>query len=240
MSGALAGDAPVVTPILASVVTLPDTHPEGPGPCVVDAFLIRYGDAAFLVDTGVGSGYAPIDSRYRPERADLLGVLAGHGVRPGGVTGVICSHLHFDHCGNNRLFAGVPIYVQRTEYEAAQGDRYTVREWLLFAGADYRLLDGALDLTPRVRIVPTPGHTIGHQSVVVMHDSGVELVVAQAAYSAAEFQSYLLPSPHLRDDAWSKSAYAQSIRELHALQPRRAYFTHDANVWNSSSPEVSS
>lgn len=231
--------APIVTAILACRVMLPESHPEGPGPCDVHAFLVRDGHFAFLVDTGVGSGCEPIDARYRPERADLPAELARLGVRPGGLAGIVNSHLHFDHCGNNRLFPGVPIYAQRAEYEAAHADRYTVRDWLLFEGADYRLLDGPFDLSPRVRIVPSPGHTIGHQSVAVDGVDGIELVAAQAAYTAAEFHSYLTPSPQARVDAWSTTAYTRSIHTLHGLQPRRAFFTHDATVWISQPREAS-
>jgi glyoxylase-like metal-dependent hydrolase (beta-lactamase superfamily II) len=226
--------AATVTPILACRVMLPASHPEGPGSCDVHAFLIRDEGGAFLVDTGVGSGCEPIDARYRPERFDLIAELSRHGARPADLAGIVNSHLHFDHCGNNCLFPGVPIYVQRAEYEAAQVDRYTVRDWLLFEGAEYRLLDGPLDLSPRVRIVPSPGHTVGHQSVAISGTDGVDLVVAQAAYAAAEFQSYLTPSPRERDDPWSMAAYSQSIRRLHELRPCRAYFTHDATVWTPS------
>jgi N-acyl homoserine lactone hydrolase len=222
---------PTVTPIRACQVTLPASHPEGAGPCDVFTFLIRDTRSVWLVDTGVGIGCEPIDRHYRPTRADLLHELSCNDVHPASLAGIICSHLHFDHCGNNRLFPGIPIFVQRSEYEAALGDHYTVPDWLNFKGADYRLLDGPLEVTPRVRLIPTPGHTVGHQSVAILAPDGLELVVAQAAYSAAEFQSYLTPAPQDRSDAWSMPAYAKSLHILHELRPRAAYFTHDATVW---------
>jgi glyoxylase-like metal-dependent hydrolase (beta-lactamase superfamily II) len=228
-------EAPVVYPIRACRVTLPPEHPEGPGPCDVFVFLILDQQSTYLVDTGVGIGCEPIERRFQPERADLLEELARRGVGPADLAGVICSHLHFDHCGNNRLFRGVPIFVQRLEYEAALTRGYTVPEWLGFEGSQYRLLDGSVNLDAQVRIVATPGHTIGHQSVAVSGCDGPALIVAQAAYSAAEFQSYLTPTPQHREDVWSMSAYVDSVRCLHELQPRVAYFTHDATVWKAES-----
>jgi len=223
--------APTVVPIRACRVTLPPDHPEGPGPCDVFVFLVRAQQSAYLVDTGVGTGCEPIERHYQPKRADLLEELARHGIRPAELAGIICSHLHFDHCGNNRLFPGVPIFVQRLEYEAALAEGYTVPGWLRFEGSQYRLLDGSANLNPRVRIVATPGHTIGHQSVAVFDSDGPALVVAQAAYSATEFQSYLTPTHQDRNDAWSMSAYTKSVHSLHQLRPCVAYFTHDATVW---------
>jgi N-acyl homoserine lactone hydrolase len=52
---------------------------------------------------------------------------------------VVNTHLHFDHCGGNRLFPGLPIHVQRRELAAARTeDDYTVREWVDFPGARRR------------------------------------------------------------------------------------------------------
>lgn len=222
---------PTVTPIRVCELTYPAGHPDGAGPGDLYVFLVRSGSSTFLVDTGVGAGNAAIDAHYRPRRVDLIGALGEQGVAPGTLDAVVCTHLHFDHCGNNGLFAGLPIFVHRAEYEAAQGPRYTVNEWLHFEGARYHLLDGPLELTHEVSIVPTPGHTAGHQSVAVATAAGLHLVVGQAAYTAAEFESYRTATPQARDDAWSMKAYAESLYALHRLAPRWAYFSHDSTVW---------
>ena len=220
-----------ITPIRICELSYPEDHPEGAGPGELFVFLLRNRANLFLVDTGIGTGYAPIDQRYSPKRTDLLRALDHHGVAPTDLRAIVCTHLHFDHCGNNRLFPGIPIYVQRAEYEAAQAPRYTVPDWAFFEGAEYRLLDGPLELAHGVRLIPTPGHTIGHQSVVVSTAAGLEAIVGQAAYTAAEFDSYRTPSPQRRDDVWSISAYAESLQALHALNPSRAYFSHDSTIW---------
>lgn len=77
------------------------------------------------------------------------------------------THLHFDHCGGNHLFAGTPIYVQRRELEDARGEGYTIPEWVDPPGVSYVEVDGEHELLPGVRLVPAPGHSRGLQVVVV-------------------------------------------------------------------------
>src|ERR1041385_395254 len=74
---------------------------------------------------------------------------------PRDVVCVINTHLHFDHCGGNRLFAGTPIYVQRREREAARTEDYTIPEWVEFEGATYVELEGEHEVLPGVRVVPS-------------------------------------------------------------------------------------
>src|SRR5262245_45350140 len=85
-----------------------------------------------------------------------------------GIDLVVNTHLHFDHCGGNRLFAGKPIYVQRRELDDARNqDDYTIREWVDAPGVRYVPVDGEHELLPGLRLVPAPGHTRGMQGVVV-------------------------------------------------------------------------
>jgi N-acyl homoserine lactone hydrolase len=223
-----------IIPIHAARLELPPTHPEGPGSCDVFSFLVRDGGSSFLIDTGVGVGSAVVENLYKPRRTPLLQALARHGVEAGALSGIANSHLHFDHCGNNDLFAGVPIFVQQAEYEAAGAAHYTVPSWLHFEGADYRLLAGRHRLSPHVELIPTPGHTVGHQSVLVETPSGPELVVAQAAYTSSEFESFRRCGVASREDAWSPSSYAESLAILHALRPVRAFFSHDPAPWQGA------
>ena len=94
-----------------------------------------------------------------------------------GIDIVVNTHLHFDHCGGNHLFAGKPIYVQRRELDDARTkDDYTIREWVDPPGVQYVPVDGELELLPGVRLVPAPGHTPGTQ-VVVVETGGRPIVI---------------------------------------------------------------
>jgi N-acyl homoserine lactone hydrolase len=223
---------PEIVPLRVAELELPETHPEGPGPCEIFAFLVRDGEARFLVDTGVGEGSALIDRLYRPHRIDLLAALRELGSAASTLTAVVNSHLHFDHCGNNRLFPGIPIFVQEDEYEASSAAHYTVPAWVHFEDADYRKVRGRHRLSPHVELIPTPGHTPGHQSVLVETRRGSELVVAQAAYTQSEFASFGTGNRTGRADAWSLERYAASLGRLHSLQPVRAFFSHDSAAWS--------
>jgi N-acyl homoserine lactone hydrolase len=141
---------------------------------------IEHPDGLVLVDTGM------IDSRpevedLRPTPHPLPDELVSR------VAIVINTHLHFDHCGGNRLFPGVPIHVQRRELaDARTQDDYTIREWVDFPGATYVEHDGEAEILPGVRLVPAPGHTEGHQIVVVETDEGPVVLGGDVGYSFAD------------------------------------------------------
>jgi len=85
--------------------------------------------------------------------------------------------MHFDHHGGNRLFPGVPIHIQRAELEDARTkDNYTIREWVDFDGATYVEHEGEAEVLPGIRLLPAPGHTDGHQVVVVETDAGTNVI----------------------------------------------------------------
>src|ERR1700745_3693093 len=126
---------------------------------------IDHADGLVLVDTGMIDSTPEADEEWQP-------VPHPENV-PRDVVCVINTHLHFDHCGGNRLFAGVPIHVQRRELaDARTEDDYTVREWVDFPGATYVEHDGEAEILPGVRLVPAPGHSRGHQIVLVETDAG--------------------------------------------------------------------
>ena len=135
--------------------------------------VIDHPDGRILVDTGhdgappVGGGHgSPHQSAERAADFDLAGIDI-----------VVNTHLHFDHCGGNHLFAGKPIYVQRQELDDARSEEdYTIREWVDPPGVEYVPVDGELELLPGLRLVPAPGHSRGMQ-VVVVETGGRPVVV---------------------------------------------------------------
>ena len=87
------------------------------------------------------------------------------------------------------------------------------------------MIDGDHDVAPGVRIVATPGHTCGHQSVLVEGTDGLRtLVCCQASWDVASY-----PAAVLGDDGWDQGIGAASLRKLHALQPDRVLLSHDAH-----------
>jgi len=223
-----------VLPLHLATVTFPEWHPLTGQTGDVLGFAVRSRNSVVLFDTGIGADSAAIDRWYEPRRRSLADALADHGHALADVTDVVNSHLHFDHCGNNPLLPGVPIFVQEGELAAARQPRYTVPDWVDFDGAEYRVIDGEATVRPGIRIVATPGHTTGHQSLVLDDDDGPVVLAGQAVYSRAEYEHVLEHGALLPDDPPpDPDAYLRSAQQLIAMRPRRVHFSHDVEVWSA-------
>jgi glyoxylase-like metal-dependent hydrolase (beta-lactamase superfamily II) len=147
----------------------------------LNCLLIETPDGRVLVETGIG---ARIDDKGRAMRAYegpwIVAALNDAGFDPQSVDVVAMSHLHFDHAGGllasdgSRAFPRARIVAQRAEWEIAlasnprlvasyvQPELELVRDW----GAE-GWADGEVELLPGVSVVPTGGHSAGHQAIVV-------------------------------------------------------------------------
>ena len=197
----------------------------------VHGFVIKHPRAgAILVDTGVGWGDEDLIREWRVVNRHAADALAEHDLSPADVKIVINSHLHFDHCGQNAVFKHAPFYVQRTELERARTDGGTT-EWFDFAGARFELIDGDAEIAEGVRVVATPGHTSGHQSVLVDAAGGAEVMIGDAAYTAEIYRDIdaadltKWPGQHADRDAWTRS-----LERVHAIHPHAVHFCHDTRV----------
>jgi N-acyl homoserine lactone hydrolase len=142
---------------------------------------IDHPDGLVLVDTGMIDSTPELDEEWQPTPHPLPEELVSR------VAAVVNTHLHFDHCGGNRLFPGVPLHVQRRELADARSEEdYTVPEWVDFAGATYVEHDGEAEILPGVQLLPAPGHTAGHQIVLVETDEGPIVLGGDVGYSFAE------------------------------------------------------
>jgi N-acyl homoserine lactone hydrolase len=218
----------IVTLHLADV-TFPPEHPLAGQTGVVNAFVVRHEHRLVLVDTGVGFGNAEIEQYYQPVLWRLADVFAEHGWRLEDVNLLINTHLHFDHCGQNGLFPAIPIYVQSADYAAAHQPDFTILEWVEFPSANYQQLSGDREILPGLTLMATPGHTPGHQSIVIETSEGRVIISGQAVYSAHDFEQ-LLRTGELTGDPRPQSL--ASAQRLVQLKPQRVLFSHDSQVWN--------
>ena len=202
----------------------------------VFGYLVRRDEGLLLFDTGIGDAGADTDAHYRPHRRALPSALAAAGVDLAAISVVVNCHLHFDHCGGNPLFPDTPIFTQAGELAAARAGQYTVDELVDFSGVRYEELDGEYEVWPGVWIIPTPGHTDGHQSLVIIRADGTVVLAGQAHDFASEFAGDELarravaggvapPLPEFRP--W--------LARLLEFDPRRVVFAHDAAVWEPAS-----
>lgn len=217
--------------LLLSEIVLPAGHPRAGRLCPVFSYLIHHPSGAVLIDSGVGSGHDAIERLYSPAHHSIDAALEVYGVRRSDVVMVINSHLHFDHCGNNQLFPAATLVAQRAEYALAQDPDYTVREWVDFPGAQWELVDGEIEILPGVLLLPTPGHTPGHQAVITATGTAIDVVAAQAVHDSEELTAGSSAEPLSAGEAEATAASARMIRQL---QPRYVYFSHDPRVWRGS------
>ncbi len=180
------------------------------------AYLVEHPGGRVLVDTGFLETHpaaADLDPRVIP--------VAEWGIDPDAVDVVVNTHLHFDHCGGNRLFAGRPVYVQRAELDDARalGAEYTVPEWVDPPGGavDYVPVDGEHELLPGLRLVPAPGHTRGSQIVVVDTADGRVVIAGDTAVWSGE-----LDEPD-----------TEGQRLILDLQPVEVLLAHQQEPWRS-------
>ena len=197
----------------------------------VHGFVIKHPRAgAILVDTGVGWP-TELLKEWKVVNRHVADALAEHDLSPADVRIVINTHLHFDHCGQNAVFKHAPFYVQRSELERARLVKAITSEWFDFAGARFELLDGDAEVADGVRVLATPGHTVGHQSVLVDTPAGGAVMIGDAAYTAEIF--------HDRDHAdltrWrgqydDRDAWSESLGRLYDVHAHTVHFCHDTKV----------
>ena len=220
-------------PFLVSELRLPPHEQELLGrewwPSYAHAIVHREG--VFLFDNGVGFGNAEVEETFSPRATPIEDALAAHGLSLADVTGAANCHLHFDHSGQNvRLPPGVPIFVQRAEWAMVHQPDYTVPEWIDAPGLTYEVLDGEAEVAPGLRLIPTPGHTAGHQSLVLDASGGVVVLAGQALQSRREWEGATEPAASGASAA-RDPAYPSSVQRLRDLDPVRVHFAHDPAIW---------
>jgi glyoxylase-like metal-dependent hydrolase (beta-lactamase superfamily II) len=155
------------------------------------------------------------------------------GLAPDDVTHVVNSHLHFDHCGCNALFTRAEIIIQAAEMRATRAardaDRRPDRDWE--GPLNYRLLEGEHDLfgDGKLVVVPTPGHTAGHQSLRVEAGSGMRLcLTGDACYTQEHLERDLLPSTGAVFNAGDMRHSLGLLRRMRDREGLALVYGHDA------------
>lgn len=221
---------PVIVRLNLAEVQLPASHPAASeGRVPVYGFCVLHPEGPILVDTGVGFGNEFIDELYRPARAILAEVLDRVGIELANVSAVVNSHLHFDHCGQNpALFDGpTEFFAQQAEFAQVHFDRhYTDTSWALAPEHKRRAVHGDESITEGVRIIATPGHTHGHQSVLIEGGGRRAVIGAQLVWHPDEFGAEIASAANVDPDHELQLAAVDSIRRIKALKPEIIYFSH--------------
>jgi len=210
-------------------------------------WLLKHGSEWLLWDTGVpqdtlndprGWSTLPKLIVYHLDRS-LTDQLAEIGLKPADIGLVAVSHTHGDHIGNVGLFTNATIVMQRAEYlwiHSANGPNDNVNQLMALARKllgtpkNLQLVDGDTDVfgDGSVTLVSTPGHTPGHQSMLVhLRKSGFIMLSGDVAHLEENFQSDIVPS--LNTNKAESIASMAKVRRLIAAYQAMFFINHDKN-----------
>ena len=207
---------------------------EGKSMDFVDTcYLIRHAQGWFLWDTGISdavaampNGLAPADPKavywHRPKT--LVAQLDQLGVKPADIKSMAVSHTHPDHIGNVELFPSTMLYVQKAEYEWPGPNN----EPRFKPGHPVTELEGDRDIfgDGSVTVLSTPGHTPGHQSLLVkLPKTGAVVLSGDAVHFGDNWDNRRVPSINFSKE--QTVASMQKIADTLAKEHAQLWINHD-------------
>lgn len=196
----------VVPRVIWSNLVTPDA--DNCIPLQTNCLLLELDGSRILVETGNGGKWSPKERAiFGIEDRTVETALGEIGVSPEQIDLIIVTHLHFDHAGGlTRMapsgelvptFPNAEVVVQQREWDDALANRSTMNATYLRSHLDpiadrVRCVEGETIITDGLSVLPTPGHTWGHQSVLLEEADGLIC-----------FTGDLLPTRHHSGRAWS-------------------------------------
>jgi N-acyl homoserine lactone hydrolase len=208
-------------------------------------WVMKHGREWLLWDTGVpesslndprGWSTLPKLIVYHLDKS-LTEQLGEIGLKPGDIGRVAISHTHGDHIGNMRLFPTSTIVMQQAEYHwihSPNGTNDNVNQLMALARKllgtpkNLQLIDGDADVfgDGSVTLLSTPGHTPGHQSLLVhLRNSGFILLSGDVVHLEENFEKNIVPS--LNTDKAQSIASMERVRQLITMYKATLFINHD-------------
>jgi N-acyl homoserine lactone hydrolase len=208
-------------------------------------WLIKHGSQWLLWDTGVPEsahsdpkGWSTIPKLivYHLDKT-LTAQLAEIALKPSDITHVAISHTHGDHIGNTGLFSDATILMQRGEYSwisSPNGPNDNVNQLMALAREllgtpkNLQLMDGDTDVfgDGSITLVSTPGHTPGHQSLLVhLKNAGFIILSGDVVHMEKSFVKNIVPS--LNTNKKESLASMEKVRQMIATYKAALFINHD-------------
>lgn len=200
---------------------------------VDSCYLIKHAKGWFLWDTGIAdsvaampNGLAPADPKAvtwrRPKT--LAAQLEQLGIKPDDIKTMAVSHTHPDHIGNVELFPQATLYVQKAEYDWPGANN----EPRFKPSHPVELLTGDKDVfgDGSVTILSTPGHTPGHQSLLVkLPKTGAVVLSGDAVHFKDNWDNRRVPSMNANKEM--SAASMQKIADTLDKEKAQLWINHD-------------
>jgi N-acyl homoserine lactone hydrolase len=200
---------------------------------VDNCYLIRHAQGWLLWDTGVADGIAAMPDGQAPadpkathwrRPKTLASQLDQLGVKPTDIKFLTVSHTHADHTGNVELFPQAMLLVQRAEYEwptPTGGGRFKPEHPVTKLDGDHDVFgDGS------VTIIATPGHTPGHQSLLVkLPKTGALVLSGDVVHLQSNWDNRGVPS--MNSDKDKSLASMQRVADLLTKEKAQLWINHD-------------
>jgi glyoxylase-like metal-dependent hydrolase (beta-lactamase superfamily II) len=173
---------------------------------------------------------------YHLDRS-LTDQLAEIGLQPGAIGRVAISHTHGDHIGNMGLFKNSSVLMQQAEFDwihSPDGKNANVNQLMALARKllgrpkNLQLINGDTDVfgDGSVTLVSTPGHTPGHQSLLVhLRNSGFIVLSGDVAHLEENFNKNIVPT--LNTSEAQSVASMEKVRQSIRTYKARFFINHD-------------
>ncbi len=209
------------------------TYQQGYGKRIylpIYSFYLEGGGHKILVDTGMEEFMIPagVEEETGLKVMEFEEALATVSLKPEDVDIVIQTHLHNDHCENTYKCINAKVFVQQAELEFFKEPHPIDHRYYtdLLDESEVIAVVGEAEIVPGIRVIPTPGHTPGGQSVAVETDVGTAVITGFCC-NGSNFPSVgpaVTPGVHI--NAIEAYESAQRVKELaDVLIP-----IHDAEV----------
>jgi glyoxylase-like metal-dependent hydrolase (beta-lactamase superfamily II) len=204
---------------------------SGPGELSVTCYLVKHAQGWLLWDTGLGDAVASMPAGQKSNagvwtnKKTLASQLAEIGVKPSDIRYLALSHSHGDHVGNVDLFPDATLLVQKAEYDWPDPlgvPRFKPGMKVVKAEGDHDVFgDGS------VMLISTPGHTPGHQCLLVkLPKTGAMMFTGDAVHTKANWDNKRAPTQNFN--------HAQSLATLDRMA--NVLKEHNAQLWIGHEP----
>lgn len=229
-----------------AVLTRLKNYEEKAYPCL--GYVILGGDKIIVVDSGApepDAGVTTVRPVVRAEDEFLLPQLAKLGIRPEDVDIIINTHLHWDHIYGNNKMPNAEIVVQEAELDyyhnslpCDRGSYEKNRETPLVSTfiSRIRTVNGDVEIMAGVRVLLTPGHTPGCQSVVVDTPEGRVILPGDNISLLESLENY---PPHIPGIITSSADFYDSMEKLRQEGDAKILPAHEREVLHGKHGKLS-